>query len=241
MEVIPAAPALFTIVSITCPGSAQKGTSVSIPFTVRNDGGIGRCYIRAVRTDTAAIIATGTSPTNIRRGQTWSDSLSFTMPADAPDDGLPVAVQSSHNNFASIDSTQTCTIGTQVATTITITGPAQVEVGEQVTHSGTLTRNDTAAGVPNETVTLYRRLGAGPDEQVGTSPTDTAGGWTVTSIAPDITGTWAYTVNFPGSPGLQASAAEMGVTVGPKAITAENVVLAAAIIVGAALLIWKVM
>jgi hypothetical protein len=43
----------------------------------------------------------------------------------------------------------------EVATTLTLTGPTSAQVGETKTYTGRLTRNDTGAGIPSMTITLY--------------------------------------------------------------------------------------
>lgn len=92
----------------------------------------------------------------------------------------------------------------EVGTTITITAPASVVQGTPFTVSGRLTRNDTGAGIPGQTV--YLEYDTTP---IGMPPVTDAGGYYSMTAQIDEVGSWYLTIGFYG-------ATVEGLTLGPS-------------------------
>ena len=80
-----------------------------------------------------------------------------------------------------------------VPTSLTINLPAQVGSGEPFTISGVLTRNDTGAPLPGETI-LISRFGVAP-----ISTTTNSNGQYSTQTSITTPGTYEYTASFGGA------------------------------------------
>jgi len=96
----------------------------------------------------------------------------------------------------------------EIGTTLTITAPSEVLEGGAFGISGYLTRDDTAAGIPDATVTLRYN-----ETLLGSDTTSVEGHYLLTGcIIPSI-GTFTLEASFAGMTGLAASQASKGISI----------------------------
>ena len=183
--------------TITGPSSPQPaGAALQCVFTFSNVGGGDGVITFTLKNQAGATL--GTVNISVAAGQgVTSGQIPFTMPSA----DITLTVTSNYGGSAS----KTIVATIQVGTTLTLDlSPSTVKVGETVTASGYLSRNDNPqnyVGVSGVTVQLLKS-----DNTVVASGTTTAtGGYSISFTAPSTAGSYSYKTYFAGS-GLLASA-----------------------------------
>lgn len=122
----------------------------------------------------------------------------------------------------------------EVATSITISAPSTVKLGESFSITGILIRQDTGGPVPNALIKLYYN-----GSSIGSVTTGVDGDYIKSGVTFLNAGTWTLKATFAGGSGYAASAAQKPISVRGKALPSpiQIIPIALPIIVGVAL--WR--
>jgi len=148
------------IVDYSYPSEAESKSTITVSFTVRNDGGAASCYARLVDRDTGEEVAVDTF--YLEYGQSYSGSLRATMPTRDWNlrlevgwyeligvTGVMAEVRRYPTDYR--DFTISVIVPTDIALGVE---PASVEWDQTVRVYGGLYRADTGAGLAGMTVTI---------------------------------------------------------------------------------------
>ncbi len=193
------------ITNVTFPGGSgpfQSGEIVGVNVSWSNPSGSGPMWVRLM--EGGSQIASE-SYSSVNPGDSGVAALSFTMPSR----DVSFVVQ------AGTISTVTDEIGplsvrllVLVASSLSLTlSPSTASPGQTISYSGKLTRNDTGAGVPSETISISHPSGT------ATKTTDSSGNYSGTFSAPSE-GSYTIVASFGGNPSLAASSALSRIQIG---------------------------
>ena len=192
------------ITNVTFPGGSgpyQSGEIVGVNVSWSNPSGEGPMWVRLM--EGGSQIASQ-SYASVGPGSTGVAALSFTMP------NRDVFFDAQAGTVGTVTSEVNLVVRllALIATTLTLSlNPSQASPGQVVSYGGGLTRNDTGAGVSNETISI-----ATPSGTV-TKTTDGGGAYSGSFSAPGA-GSYSVVASFGGNPSLAASSASRGIQIG---------------------------
>ena len=178
------------ITGVIWPSSPKvKGASCKTDVSYRNNGGDGYIFLRVI--DSLGVVLDSYSY-SVAAGETGTVSLYFNMRAS----DLVLYAQ------VGVDSTVTDTsdpynleVLLTIGTTLTLTLPSSVKIGEPVAFSGRLTREDAqATGI--QTIKVIDDVSG---TLKATVSTDNNGNYSGSFNAPTIKGTYYYAAEFGGA------------------------------------------
>ena len=183
--------------TITGPASPQiKDEPLACVFTFNNTGGGDGTILFTLKNQAGGTL--GTVNVLVGAGQvSATGSIAFTM----PNSDIILTVTSNYGGTAS----KTIVVVLEIGTTLTLSlSPSPVKVGDTVTASGYLSRNDNPqnySGVSGATVRLLKS----DNTLIASGTAGATGGYSITFPAPATAGTYSYKSYFPGSAVLSAS------------------------------------
>ena len=198
------------ITNITFPGGSgpyQSGEIVGVNVSWSNPSGSGPMWVRLM--DGGSQIASK-SYSSVGPGSSGVAALSFTMPSR---DVSFVAEAGTVSTVTDAIGPLSVQLLRQVATSLSLSlSPSEASPGQTVGYAGTLTRNDTGAGVSNQTISIATPGGG------ATKVTDGSGNYSGSFSAPSA-GSYAVVASFGGTASLAASRASRGIQIGAASPT----------------------
>jgi len=195
-----------SITNVTFPagsGPFQSGETVGVNVHWSNPTGSGPMWVRLI--EGGSQIASQSYP-SVGPGDSGVAALSFIMPS------RDVFFDAQAGTVGTVTSEVNLVVRLLVliATTLTLSlSPSEASPGQTVSYGGTLTRNDTGAGVSNETISINTPGGT------ATKTTDGSGNYSGSFSAPSASGSYSIVASFGGTPSLAASSSSRGLQIGP--------------------------
>lgn len=192
------------ITNVTFPGGSgpfQSGEIVGVNVSWSNPSGSGPIWVRLM--EGGSQIASK-SYSSVNPGDSGIAALSFTMPS------RDVYLDAQAGTVGTVTSEVNLLVRllVLVASSLSLTlSPSTASPGQTISYSGKLTRNDTGAGVPSETISISHPSGT------ATKTTDSSGNYSGTFSAPSE-GSYTIVASFGGNPSLAASSALSRIQIG---------------------------
>ena len=197
------------ITNVTFPagsGPFQSGETVGVNVHWSNPTGTGPIWVRLM--EGGSQIASK-SYASVNPGDTGIAALSFIMPS------RDVFFEAQAGTVGTVTSYVTLVVRllVQIASSLTLSlSPSTASPGQSVSYGGTLTRNDTGAGVSNQAISINFPGGT------ATKTTDGSGNYSGTFSAPSA-GSYSIVASFGGTASLAASSSSRGLQIGVLAPT----------------------
>ena len=232
-------PGPFTsIMDFVVPASLPAGATVTVSVLVKNTGGVaGRLevYIDGNPREPDELddtVGTGTTPSDIQPGASMWLDITFSSMFNMPDWNY---ILTARNYEGTSQISKTISLSTAppvgIPTTLTISAPDKVGLGETFNIIGQLTRNDTGVAIPNANISVSYN-----GTPLGSKDTDMQGVYTIPASIPTA-GTYTLKAAFAGTPGYAASTSIAGTIVAATHLEAV-IKIAVPAVTGLALIIY---
>ena len=182
-------------------GPYQSGETVGVNVSWSNPTGSGPIWVRLM--EGGSQIASRSYP-SVGPGDTGVAALSFTMPS------RDVFFDAQAGTVGTVTSEVNLVVRLliQIASSLSLSvSPSTASPGQIISYGGTLTRNDTGGGVPNQTIAVSLPSGG------VSKTTDSGGNYSGTFSAPGA-GSYSIVASFGGTPSLAASSSSRGLQIG---------------------------